>query len=69
MFIGAIDAFGSQKTTKFITLCNHFGSAILLSDTTSRFDMKYHRLPILNLVDQPGFAIGKKIARHRHYLL
>uniref|UniRef100_A0A8H8CFJ3 CoA carboxyltransferase C-terminal domain-containing protein n=1 Tax=Psilocybe cubensis TaxID=181762 RepID=A0A8H8CFJ3_PSICU len=37
---GAIDALGSQKTTKFVTLCNHFG------------------LPILNLVDQPGFAIG-----------
>ncbi|KIM36650.1 hypothetical protein M413DRAFT_286192 [Hebeloma cylindrosporum] len=48
---GAIDAFGSQKTTKFVTLCNHFG------------------LPILNLVDQPGFSIGslaERMATIRH---
>ncbi|KAF9486232.1 propionyl-CoA carboxylase [Pholiota conissans] len=48
---GAIDALGSQKTTKFLTLCNHFG------------------LPILNLVDQPGFAIGslaERMATIRH---
>ncbi|KAF4616509.1 hypothetical protein D9613_008774 [Agrocybe pediades] len=48
---GAIDAFGSQKTSKFVTLCNHFG------------------LPILNLVDQPGFAIGslaERMATIRH---
>ncbi|KAF8970404.1 propionyl-CoA carboxylase [Flammula alnicola] len=42
---GAVDALGSQKTTKFLTLCNHFG------------------LPILNLVDQPGFAIGSLAER------
>ncbi|KDR68331.1 hypothetical protein GALMADRAFT_256952 [Galerina marginata CBS 339.88] len=48
---GSIDAFGSQKTAKFVTLCNHFG------------------LPILNLVDQPGFAIGtlaERMATIRH---
>ncbi|CAA7268514.1 unnamed protein product [Cyclocybe aegerita] len=43
---GAIDALGSQKTAKFVTLCNHFG------------------LPILNLVDQPGFAIGSIAERN-----
>ncbi|KAJ3513153.1 hypothetical protein NLJ89_g3112 [Agrocybe chaxingu] len=43
---GAIDALGSQKTAKFVTLCNHFG------------------LPILNLVDQPGFAIGSVAERN-----
>ncbi|KAJ2915848.1 hypothetical protein MD484_g4573, partial [Candolleomyces efflorescens] len=42
---GAIDALGSQKTAKFVNLCNHFG------------------LPILNLVDQPGFAIGSQAER------
>ncbi|KAF8906805.1 propionyl-CoA carboxylase [Gymnopilus junonius] len=42
---GAIDALGSQKTTKFLNLCNHFG------------------LPVLNLVDQPGFAIGSLAER------
>ncbi|RXW22220.1 hypothetical protein EST38_g3635 [Candolleomyces aberdarensis] len=42
---GAIDAMGSQKTAKFVNLCNHFG------------------LPILNLVDQPGFAIGSQAER------
>lgn len=48
---GAIDAMGSQKTSKFANLCNHFG------------------LPILNLVDQPGFAIGslaERMATIRH---
>jgi len=48
---GAIDALGSQKTAKFLTLCSHFG------------------LPILNLVDQPGFAIGsiaERTATIRH---
>ncbi|KXN80937.1 Propionyl-CoA carboxylase beta chain, mitochondrial [Leucoagaricus sp. SymC.cos] len=48
---GAIDAFGSQKTTRFANLCDHFG------------------LPILNLVDQPGFAVGsvaEKMATIRH---
>lgn len=48
---GAIDAMGAQKTTKFVTLCSHFG------------------LPILNLVDQPGFAIGsiaERMATIRH---
>ncbi|KAF9446436.1 propionyl-CoA carboxylase [Macrolepiota fuliginosa MF-IS2] len=48
---GAIDALGSQKTTRFVNLCDHFG------------------LPILNLVDQPGFAIGtiaEKMATIRH---
>ncbi|KJA26879.1 hypothetical protein HYPSUDRAFT_84282 [Hypholoma sublateritium FD-334 SS-4] len=47
----AIDALGSQKTAKFLTLCNHFG------------------LPIINLVDQPGFAIGsiaERTATIRH---
>ncbi|KAH6909413.1 propionyl-CoA carboxylase [Coprinopsis sp. MPI-PUGE-AT-0042] len=42
---GAIDALGSQKTTKFVDLCNHFN------------------LPILNLVDQPGFAVGSQAER------
>ncbi|KAF8191187.1 propionyl-CoA carboxylase [Pholiota molesta] len=42
---GAIDALGSQKTAKFLNLCNHFS------------------LPILNLVDQPGFAIGSLAER------
>ncbi|KAF8156872.1 propionyl-CoA carboxylase [Crassisporium funariophilum] len=42
---GAIDALGSQKTARFVNLCNHFG------------------LPILNLVDQPGFAIGSLAER------
>jgi acetyl-CoA carboxylase carboxyltransferase component len=49
--LGAIDALGSQKTTKFVNLCNHFS------------------LPILNLVDQPGFAIGsvaERMATIRH---
>ncbi|KAF5351148.1 hypothetical protein D9756_008256 [Leucocoprinus leucothites] len=48
---GAIDAFGSQKTTRFANLCDHFN------------------LPVLNLVDQPGFAVGsvaEKIATIRH---
>ncbi|KAJ8087572.1 hypothetical protein PM082_006403 [Marasmius tenuissimus] len=48
---GAIDAFGSQKVTRFVNLCNHF------------------RIPILNLVDQPGFAIGslaERMATIRH---
>ncbi|KAF7975680.1 hypothetical protein HWV62_8783 [Athelia sp. TMB] len=48
---GAIDAFGSQKTARFVNLCDHFG------------------LPLLNLVDQPGFAIGsaaEKMATIRH---
>ncbi|KAG2003540.1 propionyl-CoA carboxylase [Coprinopsis cinerea AmutBmut pab1-1] len=43
---GAIDALGSQKTTKFVNLCNHFD------------------VPILNLVDQPGFAIGSQAERN-----
>ncbi|KAG5638759.1 hypothetical protein H0H81_010381 [Sphagnurus paluster] len=37
---GAIDALGSQKSARFVNLCDHFG------------------LPLLNLVDLPGFAIG-----------
>ncbi|KAK7439777.1 hypothetical protein VKT23_017351 [Stygiomarasmius scandens] len=48
---GAIDAFGSQKTARFVNLCDHFN------------------IPILNLVDQPGFAIGslaERIATIRH---
>ncbi|EKM76462.1 hypothetical protein AGABI1DRAFT_78555 [Agaricus bisporus var. burnettii JB137-S8] len=48
---GAIDAFGCQKTARFVNLCDHFG------------------LPILNLVDQPGFAVGsiaEKMATIRH---
>ncbi|KAJ8502624.1 hypothetical protein ONZ45_g11585 [Pleurotus djamor] len=48
---GAVDALGSQKTTRFVNLCNHFG------------------VPILNLVDQPGFAIGsiaERAATIRH---
>ncbi|KAF4563719.1 Acyl-CoA Carboxylase Beta Subunit [Pleurotus pulmonarius] len=48
---GAIDALGSQKTARFVKLCDHFG------------------VPILNLVDQPGFAIGsiaEKAATIRH---
>ncbi|KAI0698037.1 propionyl-CoA carboxylase [Cerioporus squamosus] len=42
---GALDALGSQKTTRFINLCELFG------------------IPILNLVDQPGFAIGSAAER------
>ncbi|KAG6831666.1 hypothetical protein H0H87_004452 [Tephrocybe sp. NHM501043] len=42
---GAIDALGSQKSARFITLCDHFG------------------LPLLNLVDLPGFAIGSVAER------
>ncbi|KIJ63181.1 hypothetical protein HYDPIDRAFT_176205 [Hydnomerulius pinastri MD-312] len=48
---GALDAFGSQKTARFVNLCDHFG------------------IPLLNLVDQPGFAIGsaaERIATIRH---
>ncbi|KAL0572647.1 hypothetical protein V5O48_009305 [Marasmius crinis-equi] len=48
---GAIDAFGSQKTARFVNLCDHF------------------HIPILNLVDQPGFAIGslaERLATIRH---
>ncbi|KAL0957994.1 hypothetical protein HGRIS_000169 [Hohenbuehelia grisea] len=48
---GAVDALGSQKTTRFVNLCDHFG------------------IPILNLVDQPGFAIGsiaERAATIRH---
>ncbi|KAF5368210.1 hypothetical protein D9615_010530 [Tricholomella constricta] len=42
---GAIDALGSQKSARFVTLCDHFG------------------LPLLNLVDLPGFAIGSVAER------
>ncbi|RDB30514.1 Propionyl-CoA carboxylase beta chain, mitochondrial [Hypsizygus marmoreus] len=42
---GAIDALGSQKTTRFVNLCDHFG------------------IPLLNLVDLPGFAIGSVAER------
>ncbi|KDQ60050.1 hypothetical protein JAAARDRAFT_191472 [Jaapia argillacea MUCL 33604] len=48
---GAIDALGSQKTARFVNLCDHFS------------------IPLLNLVDQPGFAIGsaaEKSATIRH---
>jgi len=48
---GAIDALSSQKTARFVNLCEHFG------------------IPILNLVDQPGFAIGsaaERMATIRH---
>ncbi|KAF5370356.1 hypothetical protein D9758_006907 [Tetrapyrgos nigripes] len=48
---GAIDAFGSQKTARFVNLCDQFN------------------IPILNLIDQPGFAIGslaERIATIRH---
>ncbi|KAL0066346.1 hypothetical protein AAF712_006605 [Marasmius tenuissimus] len=44
---GAIDAFGSQKVTRFVNLCNHF------------------RIPILNLVDQPG-SLAERMATIRH---
>ncbi|KAF8639467.1 hypothetical protein AX17_001487 [Amanita inopinata Kibby_2008] len=42
---GAIDAQGSQKTARFLNMCDHFG------------------LPVLNLVDQPGFAVGSVAER------
>ncbi|THV07138.1 propionyl-CoA carboxylase [Dendrothele bispora CBS 962.96] len=48
---GAIDALGSQKTARFVNLCDQFN------------------IPILNLVDQPGFAIGslaERMATIRH---
>jgi len=48
---GAIDALGSQKSARFIALCDHFG------------------LPLLNLVDLPGFAVGsiaERAATIRH---
>jgi len=48
---GVLDALGSQKTTRFVNICNQFN------------------IPLLNLVDQPGFAIGsaaEKSATIRH---
>ncbi|GLB39032.1 putative carboxyl transferase [Lyophyllum shimeji] len=44
---GAIDALGSQKSARFVTLCDHFG----------------YGLPLLNLVDLPGFAVGSVAER------
>ncbi|KAI9069893.1 propionyl-CoA carboxylase [Trametes sanguinea] len=42
---GALDALGSQKSARFVNLCDQFG------------------IPLLNLVDQPGFAIGSAAER------
>ncbi|TDL24491.1 propionyl-CoA carboxylase [Rickenella mellea] len=48
---GALDGLGSQKTARFVHICDQFG------------------IPIFNLVDQPGFAVGstaEKLATIRH---
>ncbi|THH30561.1 hypothetical protein EUX98_g3627 [Antrodiella citrinella] len=55
---GAIDALASQKTARFVNLCDLFKwvrCELLCMYST---DYKTKSIPLLNLVDQPGFAIG-----------
>lgn len=57
--LGAIDALGSQKTARFANLCDHFGSVGNVHyPAFDSFPSHLRRIPILNLVDLPGFAIG-----------
>ena len=64
---GAIDALGCQKTARFVNMCDHFKyvpACFLLSML-----LMVLSIPLLNLVDQPGFAIGsaaEKTATIRH---
>lgn len=64
MISGAIDALGSQKTAKFLNLCNHFGCESNFYTSSIWLTGVPFSLPIINLVDQPGFAIGMYGSSH-----